>query len=85
VPVTRNFNPLLPPIGTAVLTVEGPNVIAEFDADERTIAGLTPALGGQALATVGQDIAIFDVYEVSLCDLPNTDHRVPPLADDGQN
>lgn len=92
VPLTRNFDRREPPLGVAHLTVTGDQVFAEFafwrTVDRARLQGLYPALGGQARASSadaeGRHIVVtFEPHEVSLCDGPNADPRIPPLTFSG--
>jgi hypothetical protein len=78
VPVTRNFDRQQQPIGTAMIEVAATgDVFAVLTIREGlAVGGLFPAVGGRTITGPPEQ---FEVFEVSLCDQPNTDHRVPSL------
>jgi hypothetical protein len=84
VPVRANFDG--PVLGYARITVEGDNVIAEFDGDVLArLDGLYPAVGGRGVVYDGpisddvQRITRFDLLEVSVCVSPNADPRIAAI------
>lgn len=84
VPVTRNFDPRVAPIGLADISVIGSNVYATLTAirEPLQLEGLYPAVGGRGVeCQVGEHLLIgrFDLTELSLCDQPNVDPGIPAL------
>jgi len=84
IPVTRNFDPRLPPIGRADITVEGDDVFADIEIDDPShLHGLAPAIGGRGMIDIVaggvRSSTTFDVYELSMCDGANSDQRIPRL------
>jgi hypothetical protein len=79
IPVTRNFDPRLPPMGLADLIIESTNVYAEIDLMPE-MKGLYPALGGRAITvTLVDSIRRIDeltALELSLCVAENADPRI---------
>lgn len=91
VPVTRNFDPREPPLGLCDIEVDGDSVYAVIDdaVAERAV-GLYPAVGVRADHAIGfyraqtcrptEEMYGVTVFEVSLCDHPNTDPQIPPIS-----
>lgn len=84
--VTREFDPRLAPIGTAMLRLEGDDLFAEMEIrDGVSVAGLFPCLGGRTIEFIrdkkgASAITRFEAMEVSLCVLPNLDARIPAVG-----
>lgn len=87
VPVTVNFDSRLPPLGTAMIVVEGDRVFADIDVlQPEALEGRCPAVGGRstnmlAVQVTGGPrlIADFEVLEVGICQ-QNTDPRIPTIT-----
>lgn len=85
VPVVRNFDPRVPPIGIAEIEVDGQSVwaVLSLHPGVDSLVGLYPALGGTGpMVSSSWTETIFDRFDVltvGICDQPNVDPRIPAI------